>query len=158
MKIVVLPLCILSATETILCILPAANNLYWPAVAVAMELWPWFILINILGLLFIGLKSKPLALVFALGLIVSAWPLFSVSSVIGHMDEQCRKQKITIANAPHIGQLLVRSFSNFHQPVIAPETLPGGILLHRAFGASALRKAPIIINIPGGGWHYGSVN
>jgi hypothetical protein len=59
MKIVVIPLCILSATETILCILPAANNLYWPAVAVAMELWPWFILINILGLLFIGLKSKP---------------------------------------------------------------------------------------------------
>src|SRR5690349_17368403 len=109
-RIVTVFLLVLSLIETILCILPAANNLYWPALAVAIELWPWFIVVNMLGLLLVRLKLKTFAFVFLLGLVISLWPLFSFQSLTDQVEAQWKEQQMDIGNVPHIGQLLVRSF------------------------------------------------
>lgn len=157
-RIVILFLLTLSVIETILCILPAANNLYWPAVTVAMELWPWFIVINILGLLLVRLNSRLVALIFALGLVIAAWPLFQISSVTANIEAQWKKHFTHVSNTPGTGRVLLKSFTDFTVPDISPVKLEDGILFYSNPSTSDSTRKPIIIDIHGGGWHYGSPN
>jgi len=149
-------LLVLSSVETMLCALPAANNLYWPAVTIAMELWPWFIVVNTLGLLLTRLNSKVITAVFAIGFLLSVWPVFSLSAVTNQIETQWREQRIDVGRSPHTYQLMMRSFSRFNIPEVTPERFPNGTLFYSAKDASQSQLAPIIINIHGGGWHYGS--
>lgn len=90
-RIVIMVLLTLSLVSTILHIVPAANYLYWPAVAVSMELWPWFIIVNLFGLLLVRLRSKIVAVIFALGLVIAIWPFFSVSGTTASVEEQWKR-------------------------------------------------------------------
>lgn len=151
-------LSVLSLTETILCILPAVNNLYWPAVAVSMELWPWFIAINILGMLLVRLKSRVIATIFALGLVISVWPLFNISSVTTSVEAQWKKQYTNVSDAPGTGRLFLKSFTELTVPEIVPRQLQNDILFYSNPNIEVSQLKPIIIDIHGGGWHYGSPN
>ena len=157
-RAVIVFLFVLSLTETTLCILPAANNLYWPAVAVSMELWPWFIVINVLGLLLLRLKSKVIAAIFTLGLVISVWPLFYVSSVTASVEAQWKKQYTHVSDAPGTARLFLKSFTDHTVPGIVPRQLQDGILFYSAPNIPVSKLKPTIIDIHGGGWHYGSPN
>lgn len=151
-------LAILSSISTILCILPAANNVYWPAVAVSMELWPWFLVINILGMLLVRLRSKVIAAIFALGLVISVWPLFNISTVTASVEEQWKIHYPNGVVSPGSGQLFLRSFTSLTVPTVAPRKLESDILFYSAGSTPDDKLKPIVIDIHGGGWHYGSPN
>lgn len=157
-QVVIVLLFILSLTSTILNILPAANNLYWPAVAVSMELWPWLIAINLLGLLFVRLRYWTVAAVFVLGLIIAAWPLFTIPSLTASADAQWKEHYAHTANSPGTGQLFLASFTNLAVPTVLPEKLESGILFYGTPNPTSSNLKPIVIDIHGGGWHYGSPN
>lgn len=155
---VVLLLLMLSLTSTILCILPAANNLYWQAVAVSLELWPWFIAVNFIGLLLVRLGSRVAAAAFALGFVISVWPLFNISSVTASVENQWNEHYAHGADSPGPGQLLLRSFTDLKVPAIVPRQLEEGMLFHSAQHIPGDKLKPVVIDIHGGGWHYGSPN
>lgn len=157
-RAVIMFLLVLTLIRTTLCILPAANILYWPAVTVSMELWPWFIAINSIGLILIRNKSKIIAAIFALNLLISAWPLFAIHSVIASVETQWKKQYTKVPDAPGTGLLFIKSFTDIRVPMIGPKLLENGILFYSDPNRAVTQLKPIIIDIHGGGWNYGSPN
>ncbi|MEX0901864.1 MAG: alpha/beta hydrolase [Pseudohongiellaceae bacterium] len=157
MKPILFLLFLLSAVYTALVLIPAANDLLWPAVTVAAELWPYFIALNVLGLLLSLFKWRLLALVFLLGLGVSSWPMLSVPSLNQSMAAQWDAQgfRQPVDEAPEIADLLESSFTDFYSPRMTPQTLNMGMAFYPP-PPSSNTLAPIIIHIHGGAWQFGS--
>jgi len=157
-RAVIVVLLFLSLTGTLLCILPVANNLYWPAVAVSMELWPWFLVINVLGLLLGRLRSKLIAATFAVGFVISVWPLWEVSEVTAGVEAQWQRHFTHAVDAPGTARVFFRSFIDLGVPEVVPRQVHEGVLFYSAPSTAGELPKPVIIDIHGGGWHYGSPN
>ncbi len=150
-------LALLSLAGMILPWLPFSSEGLWRVRAVARELWPWLLFLNVLGLILARRRAKPLLVVFIAGLGVATWPLVQIASVKRDFAHQWHEQGYRAAtlNEPNLGDVLRSAFGGNTNGAVTSEALPLGIQLYRP-RAAGKGPSPILVSIHGDSWQQGS--
>lgn len=137
-------------------VVPIRSEMLWPIAAVAFEIGAWFVLINATGLAVALLSWRILAPVFVIGLLLSAWPFLQIGSIQQDMKHQWHESGFEAADlqVPETAEIFWRSLTAARASRIAPQLLPMDIHLYAQEHASKPR--PILIDIHGGSWQFGS--
>jgi acetyl esterase/lipase len=147
-----------------LCILVAVLQFYtlpteplWPASMIAREIWPWFIVANVIGIVLASIAWRPMTLAFVVCLIASCWPLTQRSRIAEEMQRQWNQQ--ALAGGPlrpaGLTDIFRNAFGGYPDDAVVPEVLPLNIHLYRASKDRASKLRPILVNIHGGSWQRG---
>ncbi len=156
--VVVWILAVFAILEIILCFAVIPTETLWAVRTVARELLPLFLTINLLGAVLDFFARQRLLLVFALGLIVSGWPLVQSGSVGRQLESQWTQQGFgaTPLNFPSAAQI-VAGTRPLNVPPIEVQVLTPLIHLYAPPPPEVTTRLPIVIDIHGGSWQVGGV-
>ncbi|HKJ74745.1 MAG TPA: alpha/beta hydrolase [Alphaproteobacteria bacterium] len=157
MKTVTTALLVLSVIETILWMIPVPNETLWVVRMIARELWPWFIILNTLGLLLAIFWRRWFVPVFAFGLALMIWQLTQIAPLEHRMAQQWTLQGFSSAElrAPSAIELFRTSLFGPAIPDIQPNALRPDVYLYKSPESVAEEPLPILIDIHGGSWQHG---
>ncbi len=156
MKALLALLAIASIAGTIGQWYPFASERLWAIGAVTLELWPWLLVLNAIGIALARGRRRVVLPVFALGAVLNVWPALLVLGVASDFGRQWRAQSLDPAAAPAIGlgEVLAGALGARRTAAIAPEKLPLGTLYYGPTAGAA--PHPIVVDIHGGSWQHES--
>jgi len=155
--VIVALLAALSLIETLACLITIPTEQLWPVKMVAREITPWFLAVNLVGVL-IAWRWKISQAIFVVGVAVALWPVARDQGVAAGLQQQWREQGFdaTILNVDGPVTLVQGAFRHVVLRDIEPEMLSPTIALYRPAVAST-RLLPIVVDIHGGSWQHGGV-
>jgi acetyl esterase/lipase len=148
----------LSVVQVLACLLPIPTESLWPVRMVAREIAPWFLVVNLLGIVLTIHGSRARRALFGIGFIVAAWPIAQIRSVDADITAQWRhagfREAIRVAGPI---DAIVESFRGLAVSEVQPEALSPAIHLYRSPDHPRGERLPTIVDIHGGSWQVGGV-
>jgi acetyl esterase/lipase len=154
MRFITAILLILSVLESVLWFVPIPSETLWPANMIAHEIWPWMILVNLLGLIVAGARKRWSVAVFVIGLGITVWPLADISKLESDVAAQWTSQGIsaTPPAVPNTSHVLRKALSVMEIDSIEPNAVHAGIYLFKSPSSVGHEPLPTLIDIHGGSW------
>ncbi len=156
MRFITAILLILSVLESVLWFVPIPSETLWPANMIAHEIWPWMILVNLLGLIVAGARKRWSVAVFVIGLGITVWPLADISKLESDVAAQWTSQGIsaTPPAVPNTSHVLRKALSVMEIDTIEPNAVHAGIYLFKSPSSVGHEPLPTLIDIHGGSWQH----
>ena len=151
-------LALLSSLEVLGSLLPISSETLWPVRMVAREISPWFVAMNLLGVVLAIRGLRAVLPLFVIGLAVAVWPIVQMSLVRADIMEQWRQQGFARPLVvPGAIDVLAQSVRVLTVAAIEPEVLSPTMHLYRSHEHGRDRLLPTIVDIHGGSWQVGGV-
>ena len=130
----------------------------WAANMVAQELSAWFVLLNVIGLIWCLRGWRAMRVIFGAAVLFSLYPFFLVAGLNHDMIRQWTEMGMTSVRvtAPSAGAVFLQSFSLVDSTAHRQIQTFANPMVYYAPTTTSAEATPIVIDIHGGSWQHGS--
>ena len=160
MKKITIVLLLISLAGILLSLVQIPSETLWPAGAIARELWPWFVVLNLLGLFLAYFRLRWAMVIFTGALAFSVWPLTTIPGIERNMATQWAQQGFSPdgLKVPAALPFYWQTLSDIDLPDIPPNQLRSDIYFYKSPSSVGQEPLPIIVDIHGGSWQHGTAS